>query len=130
MNDHYEHGMVEHLKMYVDGQIHRNLVENFWILLKPVCTDLMFPLNRFMSSATLMNRHFDSTIGEWITYTALRSGCARSLRPLREWRIAPARSALAPSQRFRAIATESATADSPKNSQTRSAIAPAASVSS
>jgi transposase-like protein len=34
MDDQYEHGIVEHLSTYVDGQIHTQSLENFWSLLK------------------------------------------------------------------------------------------------
>ena len=34
MDDQFEHGIVEHLSRYVDGNIHTNGLENFWSLLK------------------------------------------------------------------------------------------------
>jgi hypothetical protein len=32
--DEYQHQMVNHLKAYVDGNVHTNGMENFWSLLK------------------------------------------------------------------------------------------------
>ena len=34
MDADYEHGTVDHLKTYVNGQVHTNGIENFWSLLK------------------------------------------------------------------------------------------------
>lgn len=34
MDDTYEHGIVQHLNTYVDGNVHTNGIENFWSLLK------------------------------------------------------------------------------------------------
>jgi hypothetical protein len=34
MDDQFEHQIVNHLKTYVDGQVHTNGMENFWSLLK------------------------------------------------------------------------------------------------
>jgi len=34
MDENYEHGIVDHLATYVDGQIHTQGIENFWSLLK------------------------------------------------------------------------------------------------
>lgn len=34
MEDRFEHGIVNHLEKYVDGQVHTNNCENFWSLLK------------------------------------------------------------------------------------------------
>jgi len=34
MDDQYEHGIVDHLATYVDGQVHTQGLENFWSLLK------------------------------------------------------------------------------------------------
>jgi hypothetical protein len=34
----YDHKVVDHAEKYVDGQVHVNGVENFWSLLKRVCT--------------------------------------------------------------------------------------------
>ncbi len=61
LQEKYVHGVVNHLKGYVDGRIHTNGMENFWSLLKRGLRGTYVAVSRSIFRATLMSRYSDST---------------------------------------------------------------------
>ena len=63
LSSEYEHDVINHAETYVNGQIHTNVLENFWALLKRGLGARTSPSSRSILSVTLMHKLIDITIG-------------------------------------------------------------------